>query len=167
MLNKPLIAEFKHEAASTRKMLVKVPYDKWEWKPHERSMTLGRLANHIADLLNWPTFILTTPSLDLKGGDYKFFEADSKDHLLEKADKHVDDSIKAMEGVTDEDLKVNWSLLYGGHALFTMPRIAVLRSMAFSHLIHHRGQLSVYLRLLDIPIPGMYGPSADENNLPS
>lgn len=162
MLNKPLIGEFKHEAASTRKMLDKVPFDKWDWKPHEKSMTIGRLANHVADLLNWPTFTMVTNGLDFRAGDYKFFEASGMDDLLAAIDRHTESALAALEKASDEDLKQPWSLMNGGQIFFTMPRIAVLRSMVLNHLIHHRGQLSVYLRLLDIPVPGMYGPTADE-----
>jgi uncharacterized damage-inducible protein DinB len=162
MINRPLIAELKQEAASTRKMLERVPYDKWEWKPHEKSMSIGRLPEHIADLLNWPSFAMTTTSLDFKSGDYKFFQAKNKEDLIEALDRHTAASLAALEAATDEDFKVKWSLIYGGRLINTLPRSVVLRSMVLNHVIHHRGQLSVYLRLLDIPVPGMYGPTADE-----
>jgi len=160
-LNKALIGELQHEAASTRKMLERVPTDKLSWKPHDRSMALGKLATHVSDLPNWTDFTINSDELDLAGG-MKQFLASSTDELLAHHDEAVSGAIKALESVSDEQLMQMWTLRMGSHVIFSMPKIQVLRSMVYSHMIHHRGQLSVYLRMLDIPVPGMYGPSADD-----
>ena len=162
MLNQALIPEFKYEAASTRKMLEKVPFEKADWKPHEKSYTLARMAGHVAEILQWMTATLTTNELDFAKGEYKPFFPTSKDELLNLFDNVYQDALSNLEQATDETLKGSWTLKRGDHVIFTLPRIAALRSFVMNHLIHHRGQLSVYLRLLDVPVPGMYGPSADE-----
>lgn len=162
MMNQILIPELKHEAASTRKMLERVPAESWDWKPHEKSMALGRLASHVATIPAWMTITLTTGELDFAKGDYKPPVATSTENLLEIFDESYQTALQHLETASDETLRGNWSLLNGGHHLFTMPRMAALRSFVMNHLIHHRGQLSVYLRLLGIPVPGMYGPSADD-----
>lgn len=162
MLNQSLIPEFKHEAASTRKMLEQVPSGKWDWKPHEKSMTLGRLAAHVANIPDYMTVTLTTDELDFAKGDYKPPVATSTEDLVQVFESCYEKALQTLENTSDEALLQNWTLKYGGHTIFTMPRVASLRSFVLNHLIHHRGQLSVYLRLLNVPVPGMYGPSADE-----
>jgi uncharacterized damage-inducible protein DinB len=159
-ISEVLLPEFDHEMASTRKLLECVPEDKFSWKPHEKSMTLGRLASHVAEMANWGAVTINTDKLELSPADKPFSAATSAE-LIAALDKNTADARKAIEGATDEHLSKVWSLIYGGQAVFSMPRAAVLRSMVMNHIIHHRGQLSVYLRLLDVPIPGMYGPSAD------
>ncbi len=161
-INQGLIAELKMEAASTKKILACVPVDKNDWKPHEKSMKLGRLATHVAELPGWIAMTMATDELDLSTMDYKPVMATSTEDLIAKLDDNVNKALAALENAKDEDFGKMWTLRNGAHVIFTMPKIAVLRSMAFSHHYHHRGQMSVYLRLLDIPIPGMYGPSADE-----
>jgi uncharacterized damage-inducible protein DinB len=160
--NKGLIAELQMEAANTRKMLEKVPTDKNDWKPHEKSMKLGNLANHVAELAGWTVFTMGSDELDLSKMDYKPVIATSTEQLLATHDANFNKAIAALEGASNEDFDKIWTLRHGDHVIMAMPKKAVLRSMVFSHLIHHRGQLSVYLRLLDVPIPGMYGPSADD-----
>jgi uncharacterized damage-inducible protein DinB len=162
--NQGLIAELKMESANTRKILERVPVDKNDWKPHEKSMKLGNLANHVADLPSWISMIMTTDELDLSKMDYKPVIPTSTAELTAKLDQQVNKAIAALESASDADFDKMWTLRRGDHIMFTMPKKAVLRSFALSHQIHHRGQLSVYLRLLDVPVPGMYGPSADDRN---
>lgn len=157
-----LIAELKAEAATTRKLLALVPVDRNDWKPHEKSMKLGNLAAHVAELAGWVTMILTTDELDFAQKPYKPFIAEKEGELVAQFDKTIEGAIAALQSTSAEEFGKNWTLRSGDHMIFTMPKAVVLRSFAFSHMYHHRGQLSVYLRLLDIPIPGMYGPSADE-----
>jgi uncharacterized damage-inducible protein DinB len=163
MLNKTIIPQLKHEGEQTRKILGKVPYDQWDWKPHEKSMKLGRLASHIAELAGWVKMTLNSDELDFSKGGYRPSEVKSTEAVLELLDKNVLEGLSELEHVSDETLRGDWSLRNGEQVFFTLPRIAVIRTMAISHLIHHRGQLSVYLRLLNVPVPGLYGPSADES----
>lgn len=161
-LSQVILAEFENEAGSTRKILERVPGDKLSWKPHEKSMTLGRLAGHIAELPAWIVSTVELDSLTVEPGDYKAFAADSQPELLATFDQYVCEARKSIQTVTDDDLQKVWTLVIQGRQVFSMPRHAVLQSFLLSHMIHHRGQLSVYLRLLDVAVPGMYGPSADE-----
>ena len=162
MLNQALIPEFKYEAESTRKRLERVPFDKADWKPHEKSYTLGRLATHVAEIPHWMTVTLTSDELDFAKGEYKTFTPSSKEELMGIFEKSYAEALKNLENAGDETLLGPWTLKNGEYVIFTMPRIATLRSFVMNHFIHHRGQLSIYLRLLDVPVPGMYGPSADE-----
>jgi uncharacterized damage-inducible protein DinB len=160
-----LAGEFDHEAGSTRKVLERVPEEHVAWAPHPKSKSLGELANHIAGLPVWAGRILAGP-------DYDFLAPgaptpgvrpwESKSALLAKHDKHVAEARAMIAKTSDAQYLENFSLKRGGEAVFTLPRIAALRSMVFSHTIHHRGQLTVYLRLKDVPLPGIYGPTADE-----
>jgi uncharacterized damage-inducible protein DinB len=162
-----LLPEFDHEMAYTRKMLERVPDDKLGWKPHLKSMDLGALASHVATNAHWVAGMLASESFDFAppgGPPYSVPRAGSKADLLAKFDQSAVEARAALAGATDQQLVQPWSLLAGGHTVFSMPRVACYRGMVMNHLIHHRGQLSVYLRLLDVPIPGMYGPSADEPN---
>jgi uncharacterized damage-inducible protein DinB len=161
-ISEMLLPELDQEMANARKILDCVPEDKFNWKPHPKSMTLGRLASHVAEMPQWALFTIQQDQLELTPG-MKPFNAETKAELLETLDKNTAAAREALAGVSDEDLGKIWKLIYAGNPMFAMPRTAVLRSMVFSHMIHHRGQLSVYLRLLDVPIPGMYGPSADAN----
>ncbi len=157
-----LIAELQMEAISTRKMLERVPTDKNDWKPHEKSMNLGRLSTHVAELPGWIAMTMGTDELDLSKMEYKPVMAKSTEELVAKLDDNVNKAVAALENSNDEDFEKIWTLRNGDHVIFTLPKKVVLRSMAYSHYYHHRGQLSVYLRLLEIPVPGMYGPSFDE-----
>ena len=156
-----LLPEFDQEMSSTRKLLECVPDDKFDWKPHEKSMTLGRLASHVAEIPGYLTVTITLPKLEL-GPGHKPFLVSSREELLAAFDKNAAEARAAIAGASDEHLAEPWSLIFGGHTAFTMPRAAVLRNMGMNHLIHHRAQLGVYLRLKDVAIPGMYGPSADQ-----
>ena len=162
MLNQSLLPELQHETASTRKMLERIPFEQWDWKPHEKSYSLGKLATHIATIPDWMTVTITTDELDFSKGDYKPQAPASKEQLLQIFDEASSKALHSLQGASDENLKGPWSLKNGSHTIFILPRLATLRSFVLNHLIHHRGQLSVYLRLLDVPVPGMYGPSADE-----
>lgn len=163
MLGQSLIPELQHEAAQTKKMLEKVSYDQWQWKPHEKSMALGRLATHVAELPGWITMIANTDELDFSTMDYKPTELKSTEELTAFLDKNAQEAVAVLQSVSDERLMGDWTLRDGEQVFFTMPRIAVIRSMAMNHMIHHRAQVSVFLRLLNVPVPGMYGPSADES----
>ena len=157
-----LIAEMKMEMAATRKILERVPTEKNDWKPHEKSMKLGNLANHVAELPTWTGFIMNGPELDLSNMNYKPVIPQSTEEFLHKLDANTADAVAALEHATDESFDEMWTLRNGHHVIFSLPKKVVMRSMVFSHHYHHRGQLSVYLRLLDIQVPGMYGPSFDD-----
>jgi len=154
------LPEFDHEMANTHKMLEALPDGQFDWKPHAKSMSLGRLATHVAELVEWGALVVNQDSLEL-GRAAPAQGPATKAAVMELLDKNTAASHKAIASASDEHLAKLWTLLYGGQTIFTMPRAQVLRSVVMSHVIHHRGQLSVYLRLLDVPIPGMYGPSAD------
>lgn len=164
-LGSAMLAEFDHEAANTRRMLERVPADRLDWRPHPKSMTMGQLANHIASLAGWSTVVLSTAGVNLASPEARALQppaVDSVQALVERFDRNVAAARAAIAGVSDAALAEPWTLTHGAHTLLTMPRGAVLRSMVMNHGIHHRAQLGVYLRLQDIPVPGMYGPSADE-----
>jgi uncharacterized damage-inducible protein DinB len=156
-----LLPEFDREMAVTRKLLERVPEDKFAWKPHGKSWSLAELSTHVATLPSWGTPTLTQSELDL-GTQPPNTVVTSRADLLARFDKNVAETRAALVGRTDGEMMSVWSLKHSGQKLFTMPRAAVWRSFVMNHVIHHRGQLSLYLRLNDIPVPGMYGPSADE-----
>ncbi|MGE5114118.1 MAG: DinB family protein [Acidobacteriaceae bacterium] len=165
-LRDALLPEFDREMAGTRKVLERVPEDKLGWKPHEKSGTLGWLAAHVARLPQWASMTLTTEELDNSppGGEPPRPNLPtSRQELLDWFDKLSLEARNALANASDEDMLKGWTLLKGGQKLFTMPRAAVLRSFVMNHLIHHRGQLTVYLRMNGAPLPGLYGPSADED----
>lgn len=160
-----LLPEFDQEMAGTRKVLERIPDDKLDWKAHPKSNTIGWVAAHLAEIPGWITGTLTQESWDVNpvGGEpYKSPVATSRQQVLEVFDKNVAEARAALAAATDEQFGEQWSLLSGGKALFTMPRIAVVRSFVLNHSIHHRAFLCSYLRLNDIPVPGLYGPSGDE-----
>ncbi len=162
-LIEPVIAELQHEAATTRKLLERVPEDQFAWKPHEKSMSLGRLAAHIAELYTFTAPISTQDELDFATGSYEPFAPANVAELLEKFDQSVADSIEILKTQPDDRLLAAWRMRSGEQVFFEMPRITVIRSFMLNHIVHHRGQLSVYLRLRDVPLPPMYGPTADES----
>jgi uncharacterized damage-inducible protein DinB len=159
-ISEMLLPEFDQEMANTRKILDCVPEEKLAWKPHAKSMSLGRLASHTAELAHWAVAVIGADKLEITP-DMKPFNVATKGELMSAIDKNITEARAAIAGASDEDLGKTWSFIYAGHTVFSMPRTVVLRNMVMSHLIHHRGQLSVYLRLIDVAIPGMYGPSAD------
>ncbi|HXM93501.1 MAG TPA: DinB family protein [Candidatus Dormibacteraeota bacterium] len=159
-INQLLLGEFDHEMSNTRKTLERVPADKWDWKPHAKSGTLGWLAGHIATL---PAFTVTTIQLtELEIAGSKTPKVANASELLPAFAKCRQEARDALAGVTDEQLRVTWTLKWNGKVLFSMPRYDVLRMSCFNHIIHHRAQLTTYLRALDVPVPALYGPSADE-----
>ena len=149
------------EAVTTRKMLSCVPDDKYDWQPHPKSMTVRRLATHIAELPSWITMTLTTTELDFASSPYTPEEINNTAELLAYFEKNLASGKAHLEAATDEQLSESWTLRNGDQVYSVSPKGEVLR-MVFSQIIHHRAQLGVYLRLLDIPIPGSYGPSADD-----
>lgn len=160
------LPEFDHEMQTTRSLLERVPFDKSAWKPHHKSTGLGDLASHIANLSGFGEMIATTdernfgnPGPDGKPQMPPVFS--NTNDLLSAFDANVSKSRSAIKGLADEKLGDPWTLRMGDHVIFTLPRAAVLRSMLMNHMIHHRGQLSVYLRLNDVPLPSIYGPTAD------
>ena len=156
-----LLPEFDREMTTTRKVLERVPEDKFDWKPHEKSFSIGALAAHVAALPTWGTETLARSDKDIAGAQPPLAPA-SKGELMATFDRNVAATRSALAGKTDAELLATWTLTRRGKAIFSMPKTTVLRSFVLSHLIHHRGQLSVYLRLLDVPVPSIYGPSADE-----
>ncbi len=162
-LIEPIIAELQHEAATTRKLLERVPEEAFSWQPHEKSMTLGRLAGHIAELYTFAAPILNQDELDFATGNYEPFSPADAAELLEKFDKNVADAIEILKTQTDDRLLAAWRMRSGEQVFFERPRITVIRSFMLNHIVHHRGQLSVYLRLQNVPLPPMYGPTADES----
>ena len=161
-LSQNLIEELKQEADLTRKILERVPGDKLHWKPHEKSMSIGRLATHLTETIRWVTEIQSTNEYDFAAKPFKAYVVTDTTELLTLFDTRVNDALASLTKLSDDDSEQLWSVRRGEHVLATMARRKAIRSWALSHHIHHRGQLSVFLRLLDIPVPGMYGPSADE-----
>lgn len=160
-----LLPEFDQEVAITRTFLERVPDDKFSWQPHEKSMTLGRLAAHVAEIPGWAKVTMTLPELNLappRGPAMQPWTPASRAEILAQFEKNIVDGRQAIADAPDDAYPAPWSLLVGEQTIFTMPRAAVLRGMVMNHLVHHRAQLGVYLRLLDIPVPKTYGPSADE-----
>jgi uncharacterized damage-inducible protein DinB len=156
-----LVKEMEREAVTTRKMLARVPDDKFDWKPHEKSMPVRQLAVHIAELPSWATMVLTTSELDFANNPYHPAAVNSTSELLEVLEKSLTDGMSHLEKATEAQLEENWSLRNGDQVFFTNTKGEVIRT-AYCQIVHHRAQLGVYLRLLNIPIPGSYGPSADE-----
>jgi uncharacterized damage-inducible protein DinB len=153
-------AELEREAVATGKMLERVP-DDFIWSPHEKSMNLGTLASHIALLPSFVKAILTADSFDLAAkGDQPTLTNGAE--LAAAFHDGVNEAVTFLKDASEEELAKNWRLMSGGHVIFELPRFAVIRTIVLSHLMHHRGQLSVYLRLKDVPLPSVYGPSADE-----
>ena len=159
-----LLPEFDHEMATTRRLLERVPDAEFGWKPHDKSMTLGRLAAHIANLPYWGSLTLETTVFDLDSlpPDSQRQLAESAAALVKEFDAKVAAARAKIATATDAELLAAWTLKKGGQEMFNMPRISALRSFVMNHLIHHRGQLSVYLRLRNVPLPSIYGPTADE-----
>ena len=163
-LNQALLPEFDHEMANTRKSLERIPDGKFDWKPHQKSMTLGGLATHLATINHWADAIIGLDSFDVKTAPPQP-SLKSREEILDAFDKNTATARKAIAGASDEQLMKRWALLNGTNEIFSLPRIGVVRSFILNHTIHHRAQLGVYLRLNDIPVPSIYGPSADEGNM--
>jgi len=160
MMTEGLIAELAQEAATTRRVLERVPEDRLSWAPHPKSLTLGQLALHVAKIPGVLGDLLSEPVRDIPVVPRP--EAASRAELLAALDASVDQATQTLSGWTTDDLLADWTMKVGGNPVLTVPRIDMVRSVMFNHVYHHRGQLTVYLRLLDIPVPSVYGDSADE-----
>lgn len=158
-----LLKEMEREAQTTRKMLERVPNDKYDWKPHEKSMSIRQLATHIAELPTWVSMVLTTTELDFSSNPYDPKKIDNTTELLRYFEESLADGKKHLANAKDEDLLPDWTLRNGEQVYSKEPKADVIR-MSYCQIVHHRAQMGVYLRLLNVPIPGSYGPSADDNN---
>ena len=164
-IGESFLPEFDNEMAGTRKALERVPEDKLDWKAHPKSHTIGWVANHLAEIPGWVELTVHKREFDIAppGAEpYRTPTLASRREILEMFDRNVATARKALASATDAAMAQDWSLLQGGQPILTMPRAAVIRSFVLNHTIHHRAHLLVYLRLNDVPVPGMYGPSGDE-----
>ena len=160
-----LLPEFDQEMANTRKVLERCPEEKFAWKPHPKSWPMANLATHIANMTGWAVDTIQKDSFDYAppgAPPFKEEPVKTRAELLSRFDKNVQAARTALAAASDEHMMKPWSLLAGGKAIFTMPRAVIIRSMILNHTIHHRAQLGVYLRLNDIPVPAIYGPTADD-----
>jgi uncharacterized damage-inducible protein DinB len=157
-----LRAQFEHETKTTRRHLERLPADQLDWRPHQKSFSLRALASHIVDCVGWAESIFGSDGVDLDPAALPTYTAASVDDLLATFDAKVASGSRMLAAVADADVDRPWRLALKGRLLFERPKGDVLQDFTLSHLIHHRGQLSVYLRLLDVPVPGSYGPTADE-----
>lgn len=159
-----LLPEYDHEAKTTRRLLERVPEQEFAWRPHDKSMSLGQLSGHLANLPSWGQAILSAEMFDLAslGPDTRPPVPVSRESLLAEFDTKIAATRKLIAEAGDPEMLARWTLKNAGQEMFSMPRIAALRSFVMNHMIHHRGQLSVYLRLQHVPVPPIYGPSADE-----
>lgn len=164
-LSEAFAGELQYEATTTRKCLERIPETTFDWKPHEKSMATGRLATHIAEMFGWVKDTVEKPEIDFATMDYKPFEPKTTAELVEFFDNNMREANDSLRAVSDESMLENWKMRNGEKIYVDMPRIAVLRGVVLKHIVHHRGQLSVYLRLNDIPVPEIYGPSADEGSM--
>ncbi|HEX8391507.1 MAG TPA: DinB family protein [Longimicrobium sp.] len=155
------LADLEPELAATRRVLERVPTDQLGWKPHPKSFSIGDLASHVANLTGWTSVILTSDELDL-ATQGKQSSPESSAAILAMFDENAAAVRGAITGAADATMQGQWTLRVGDHVILQMPRVAVIRSMVLNHIIHHRAQIGVYLRMLDIPVPATYGPTADE-----
>jgi uncharacterized damage-inducible protein DinB len=162
MMKDALLPEFDHEMRTTRRFLERVPDDKLNWQPHPKSMTLGRLATHIAEIPHWAQTIIKDSVFEMDPASFVPKTAASRVELLKTFDNCVASARALVASVSDAELMATWTMKAGGHEVISQPKAMVWRSMIMNHSIHHRGQLSVFLRENNVPIPSMYGPSADE-----
>lgn len=157
-----LLSEFEHETANTRRTLERVPADKADYRPHEKSMPMGKLAAHVAQLTSFGLTVLTTPQLDFSAGSFKPLPFESGEQLVRVLQDEAAKVRAALANATDDAWQQNWKLLFQGKPIFAGTRFAAYRAMFLNHVVHHRAQLGVYLRLNGIAVPAIYGPSADE-----
>ena len=159
-----MLPEFDHEMGATRRVLERLPAADLGWKPHEKSFSLGQLASHISNLPNWMNMVFDADMLDLAtlGDDGRPKNPTEVEPILQWFDGKVKAARAKLDAQTDQTMLAPWTLKHSGHQIFTMPKVAVVRSFVMNHLIHHRGQLTVYLRLRNVPLPALYGPTADE-----
>ncbi|MEE9134012.1 MAG: DinB family protein [Gemmatimonadota bacterium] len=169
-IHEALLAESQMEALQTRKLLERVPEEKLGWKPDEKSMTMSRLASHLAELPGWCDAVLKQDEFDIAPPDappYETRELESVSEILETFDAGMAKMREALAATSDEEFMKTWTLKKGGEEVFSAPKIGVVRNMLLNHAVHHRGQLSVYLRLTGVPVPATYGPSYDEPEGPT
>ena len=162
MIREALMKEIEHEGSQTERVLARIPFENLGWKPHEKSKAIGELAIHVAQIPQWTSRILTTSEVDILTLKRHIPEIKNTEDLVNFSEENIQKAVEDLQKANDEDLMAMWTLKRGGDTFFTLPRVVVIRNMAMNHLVHHRGQLTVYLRLLNIPVPGIYGPSADE-----
>lgn len=162
MIAQSILPEFDHEFATLRKILERVPEDKPDFKPHPKSMEMAKLAGHLAEIPTWMSATLEADELDFATMDYKPLVMTSRQDLLDSFDKNVVVARASLAAATDQTMMSNWTLRTGDQVHMTMPKVAVVRGFVMSHMIHHRAQLGVYLRMNDVDLPGTYGPSADD-----
>ena len=158
----PILAELAHEGATTRRLLERLPQDRLAWQPHQKSMTLGRLATHIAEIPGWVGSIVEKDEFDLGASGYVPPTLGSVAEIIAMFDKSVAMATETLKRQSNDRLLAKWRFKKNGQLLMEMPRLGMIRSFLMNHLIHHRGQLSVYLRLQNVPLPSIYGPTADE-----
>jgi uncharacterized damage-inducible protein DinB len=161
-ISEALLTEFDHEMANTRRTLERVPAGKADYRPHEKSMPLGKLASHVAELTGFGLTVLTTPQLDFSSANYKPLPFESAEQLVKVLEAEAPKVRAALAKTTDEAWQQNWKLSFQGKTIFEGTRFAAYRAMFLNHVVHHRAQLGVYLRLNGVAVPGTYGPSADE-----
>ena len=164
-ISESLLPEFDQEMANTRKVLERVPAAKFSWKPHPKSFEFGALAAHVANMADWANLTLESDSFDYAppgAPPYETPKFASTQELVAAFDKSIAQARAALAAADDGKMMAPWTLMAGGKTIMTMPRVAVIRTFVMNHIIHHRAQLTVYLRLNEIPVPGLYGPSADE-----
>lgn len=162
----PIIQEYRHEMGVTRTVLDRVPDKHWAWKPHPKSMSMGKLASHLAESQWWAIGTMQDDVWVMDMATYKPYEGANKAEVLAAFDKNVADALDAMTGASNDHMTKTWSMKTpDGNVMMTMPRVAVIRSFVLNHTIHHRGQLTVYLRMKDVPLPQVYGPSADDTSM--
>lgn len=162
MAKQLIVGDAMHELATTRRILERLPEEYMTWKPHVKSMTLGGLATHLINLLNWQIAIFLYPEFDLSTVPLRREALERREEVLEEFDANVAKLEKLLAECDDKSLGEEWTLRNGDHTILHQPRAIALRTFGLSHMVHHRAQLGVYLRLLDVPVPGIYGPSADE-----
>ncbi len=164
-INQAFLGEFDHEMANTRKTLERIPEDKFDWAPHPKSMKLGRLATHLAEMPGWTKETIEKDKVDISNYSGPP-EIKSRKEVLALFDKNVAEARAALVAATDDaNWMKTWSMMRGDQAVFSMPKVVVMRSFIFNHNVHHRAQMGVYLRLNNIPVPSIYGPSADERQM--
>ena len=167
-ISEGMLPELDQELANTRKILERVPQGRMDYRPHPKSWTLGGLATHVATLPGWTSMTIGRSELDIAPvgeGPMRVPEAKTPAELLTRFDEHASAARASLAGASDATMLGPWTLLAGGNAIFTMPRVAVMRTFVMNHLIHHRAQLGVYLRMCDVPLPNLYGPTADEGGM--
>ncbi|MDY0096317.1 MAG: DinB family protein [Candidatus Vecturithrix sp.] len=158
----PIIAELQHEAATTRKLFERIPDEQFDWQPHQKSMSVKNLTNHLAQIYNWCGYIVNQDELDIATAQFERKMAGATQELLALFDENVANAVELLKQQDEQHVLKTWTFRNGEQIIFALPRMSVIRTMVLNHGIHHRGQLSVYLRLLNIPLPPMYGPTADE-----